>query len=34
MDFESGNAAFEGTMEGSYETAEVTYTIRLEHSPQ
>ncbi|MDD4493219.1 MAG: hypothetical protein PHV32_02535 [Eubacteriales bacterium] len=34
MDFESGGAVFEETMKGSSETAEVTYTIRLEHSPQ
>ena len=34
MDFKSGDAVFEETMEGSFETAEVTCTIRLEHSPQ
>jgi hypothetical protein len=34
MDFESGEAEFEGTLETTYETAEISYNIRLEHCPQ
>jgi hypothetical protein len=34
MDFESGEAEFEDTLETTYETSEVSYDIRLEHCPQ
>jgi hypothetical protein len=34
MDFESGEAEFEGTLETTYETSEVSYDIKLEHCPQ
>lgn len=34
IDFESGNAVFDETMEGSEDTGKVSYTIKLEHSPQ
>lgn len=34
MDFESGEAEFEGTLETTYETSKISYDIRLEHCPQ
>lgn len=34
VDFESGEAEFEQDLEGSIETTEISYTIKLVHSPQ